>query len=218
MEFTIPFRWIMASRMELVILAFLTTFTLTITVSRLAAKRLRILVDFLKWLIVFYCCLPFLMPALHYANHRGIKTLINKKGICIQSNDYTCGPAAAVTALRRLGVPAEEGELAILAHTTRIIGTEPDSLCSAISERYHADGIQCNYRSYRSISDLKQLPVIAMVKYSFLLNHYVTVLAVTDTTIEVGDPLEGKRVLSHGKFNEMWRNVGIVIEKVTTPK
>ena len=50
----------------------------------------------------------------------------------MQSNGYNCGPAAAVTALRRLGLPAEEGELAILAHTSSAAGTSCDTLCTAI--------------------------------------------------------------------------------------
>lgn len=137
LEFMIPFRWIMADRTEFAVFAFLTASILTIPVVRLSATRQRLLVNVFMWLaITVYSIFPFLMPGLNYTCLRDLKTTVDINGVCIQSNDYNCGPAAAVTALRRVGIPAEEGELAILAHTTHIAGTPADSLCSAISRRY----------------------------------------------------------------------------------
>jgi hypothetical protein len=52
---------------------------------------------------------PFLAPAFNRGYLAGLKTRIDADGVCRQSSEYTCGPAAAVTALRKLGLPAEEG-------------------------------------------------------------------------------------------------------------
>ena len=214
MEFTIPFKWIMMDRMEFVVLAFLITFMLTIPAARLTSiRQQRFVITFMWLVIVNYALLPFLMPGLNYAYLRDLKNTMARGGICLQSTDYTCGPAAAVTALKQLGVTAEEGKLAILAHTTRIAGTPPDSLCAAINRLHQAEGIRCTYREYQSIAEIKQVPVIAVVKFGFLVDHYVTVLEVTDTTVEIGDPLEGKVSLSHSKFNNQWRRCGILVEK-----
>ena len=112
-------------------------------------------------------------------------------------------------------MPAEEGELAVLAHTTFAAGTPADSLCAAITERYGKDGVRCAYREFDSVTELRgKEPVIALVKYGLLVDHYVTVLAVTETDVEVGDPLVGKRTLTHRKFSARWRKCGIVVERI----
>ncbi len=214
LEYIVPFKWIMADRTEFAIFGFLTTSALTIPMYRLPRIRQRVLVGIFAWLIVaIYSLLPFLLPGLNYAYLRDLKTTVDISGVCLQSNDYNCGPAAAVTALRQLGIQAEEGELAILAHTTRFAGTPVDSLSSAITRRYSADGVHCTVRSFESISDLRQFPVIAVVKYGFLVDHYVVVLSVTDRVVELGDPLKGKVMLSHQLFLDKWRKSGIVVER-----
>jgi hypothetical protein len=58
---------------------------------------------------------PYLAPVFNRRLLTSLTTQINRDGICLQSTDYTCGPASAVTALRRLGLSAEEGQLAIWA-------------------------------------------------------------------------------------------------------
>jgi hypothetical protein len=53
--------------------------------------------------------------------------------------------------------------------------------------------------------------VIAVVKYGFMVDHYVAVLAVTERMVEVGDPMEGRQLLSHKEFMDKWRRTGIVV-------
>ncbi len=215
LEFAAPFRWIMADRREFALSALVATVLLTAPLSKLPRRSQRILVSL--FLAVFVTCnavLPFLLPGLNYARLRSIQTAIDDAGICRQSTDYSCGPAAAVTALRRLGVTAAEGELAILAHTTSIAGTPPDSLCKAIEQRHGAEGIRCAYRRFGSIAELRgQEPVIAVVKFAFLVDHYVTVLGVSEAGVEVGDPLEGRQLLSERQFLDKWRKGGITVRR-----
>jgi hypothetical protein len=145
----------------------------------------------------------------------GLKTRFDHKGVCLQSNGYNCGPAAAVTALRQLGFAAEEGKLAVRAHTNPIAGTPPDSLCLAIQQNFADEGLLCKYDEFNSISELRGLePVIAVIKYSFLVDHYVTVLAVNEKTLTLGDPLAGFRKLSYKEFQRIWRYRGIILQKV----
>ncbi len=213
LEFVAPFRWIMADRREFALLAFLCTSVLVIPLSKLPHRRQRGLVwAFMVLAVTVYSVLPFLLPALNYSYLRNMKTFVDVDGVCLQNNNYDCGPAAAVTALRHLGISAEEGELAILAHTTSAAGTPADSLCAAIRQRYYADDVRCEYRCFRSVGELRGLePVIATVKYGFLVDHYVTVLNVTGTTVTVGDPLEGLKTLTHAEFDAKWRHSGIIV-------
>jgi hypothetical protein len=160
--------------------------------------------------VISQSILAFLLPAFNYRQLAGLKTLVDVNGVCIQSNGYTCGPAAAVTALRQIGVQAQEGELAVLAHTTRMTGTQPDVLCQVIRERY---GVSCRQGWFSDIRELRpHVPAIAVVKFAFLIDHFVAVLEITDAGVSMGDPLEGRVEISHDEFAKRWRQCAIVFD------
>lgn len=135
-------------------------------------------------------------------------------GICLQNTDYTCGPAAAVTALRKLGVPANEGEIAILARTSPAFGTMPDILAETLQKRYGNVGVICTYRGFKNLDELKQSGLtLVVVKYNWLLDHYVAVLSVTDNAVIVGDPLNGLEELTPAEFTAKWRFQGVTVKR-----
>ena len=210
-----PFRWIMADRMEFAAIALICTTLLTASLSRLRQRRQRLAVFILMVLITAYFSVPpFLMAVFEYAHLSGLETTIDRDGVCLQSNGYNCGPAAAVTVLRKNGVPAKEGQLALRAHTTRFSGTPTDSLCAAIRGCY---GIPCRIIYCRSIEELKGgEPLIALVKYSYMVDHYVAVLSVTETDVVLGDPLEGIRTCTYEEFEAEWRKCVILVDKNPT--
>jgi hypothetical protein len=126
---------------------------------------------------------------------------LDADGICLQSTDYTCGPAAAVTALRRLGFAAEEGEVAILARTALATGTPPDILADALRERYGQEGLVSEYRLFKTVGDLRGCGfVLAVIKFNWIMDHYVTVLDADDHDVTVGDPLSGVTKYSFADF------------------
>jgi predicted double-glycine peptidase len=123
-----------------------------------------------------------------------------------------------VTALRRLGFPAEEGEIAILAYTSTATGTPPDILARALKQRYAEDGLESEFRVFKSIDELKDAGLtLAVIKYSFMLDHYVTVLEFTDDHVMVGDPLRGKIAIARAEFEKQWRFVGVVLRRASSP-
>jgi len=179
-----PLLFITAGRTKYVILSFAITFGLTAPLSRLPCKAERITVVVLMLLFVAgFSVLPFLVPAIISEDLAAIATRLDANGICHQSTSYTCGPAAAVTALRRLGFPAQEGEIAVLARTNPVSGTLLWTLYSALKRRYADQGLQ------------------------------VAVLGVSDTLVTIADPTTGIEVLSHGQFERKWHRRGIVISK-----
>jgi predicted double-glycine peptidase len=201
----------MAGRIEFAAMAMICTTLLTTPLSRLRHKRERWGVAILMAIFtIYYSTLPFLMPALTYAEFSGLKTNLDRDGVCIQSSDYTCGPAAAVTALRKIGVPAEEGELAVWAYTTRFTGTGANCLCDAIRDHY---GTPCRTQFFQHVGDLRgKEPLVALVKYGFMVDHFVAVLKVTDTEVIAGDPLFGVRKYTISQFDDAWRECAIVFE------
>jgi hypothetical protein len=214
-EVLVPFKWIMANRTEFAAMAIICSTLLTTPLCRLKLRRQRIAVAvFMGSFTVYFSVLPFLVPAFAYSHLSKVSTTIDADGVCLQSNGYNCGPAAAVTVLRKRGIPAEEGALAIRAHTTQFAGTPTDSLCTAIQEEY---GVSCHTVYGVQLADLRgKEPFIAVVRYGFLIDHYVTVLAATESGLAIGDPLTGLRHCTPEEFGREWRKIAILIEEVPT--
>lgn len=207
-----PFKWLMSGRTEFVVTAVIITMLLTTPLSRLPQKRNRRAVVVLMIIATaYFSVLPFLFPAFEYSRLADVDTMLDVNGVCIQSTHFNCGPAAAVTVLRRLGVAAEEGELALRAHTSRFTGTPMDSLRNAMRREY---AVPCRIVYCRDVSELRDKgPFVAIVKFSFMIDHYVAVLSVSETEVTIGDPLEGVRTCTPKEFQKEWRGCAIVINK-----
>jgi len=215
MRFVQPFRWVATGRVKFVIISFVVTMGLTVPLSRLPRKCEKLLVCVLMAIVVtWFSVFPFLVPALIKNHLLNVKTRLSSNGICFQTTDYTCGPAAAVTALERLGLSANEGEIAVLSHTSPVAGTLPSCLSSALQTRYGPVGLKCQYRRFDSIEQLRRAGVtLAMVRDGFLLDHCLTVLEVSDHTVTVADPVDGMKLMSHEQFEKIWRFSGIVLKR-----
>lgn len=210
--------WVTAGRAKFVILALAATIGVITPMSRLPRKGEKLLTCLLlAVIVVWFSVLPFLFPALIKGRLANLKTMVDTNGICFQSTDYTCGPAAAVTALRRLGLSADEGEMAILSRASPVAGTLPWSLCAALKNRYGAYGLKCQYRHFDSIAQLKDAEVtLAVVKDTFLSDHCVAVLEVSERLVTVADPVAGRKLISHEEFEKIWRFTGIILERELT--
>jgi hypothetical protein len=213
LSFMRPLVWITAGRAKFVILSLAATMGLVTPLSRLPRKCEKFVVCILMTMVVtWFSVLPFLVPALIRGHLANLKTLVDSNGICFQTTDYTCGPAAAVTALRKLGLTANEGEIAVLSRTSPIAGTLPGCLQTALQTRYGADGLICQYRRFDSVVQLKEAGVtLAAVRDAFLTDHCVAVLEVSDQMVTIADPVLGKKLLSHEQFEKIWRFSGIVL-------
>lgn len=213
-----PFSWVTTGRVQFVILSLAVTMGLTTPLSRLSHRYEKLLVYILMAVVVtWFCVLPFLVPALIKDHLSSLTTRFDSNGICLQTTSYTCGPAAAVTALGKLGLSADEGEMAVLSYTSPVAGTILSCLSSAVQNRYAADGLRCQYRRFDSIEQLKDAGItLAVVRNAFLLDHCLTVLEVSDHTITVADPVIGRRVMPHKQFEKIWRFSGIVFKRDST--
>jgi hypothetical protein len=217
LELCPPCSWLMAGRTEFAMTGLLGTMILSTLLPHLKKARDKNAVAFMMVLVVVLAALPpFAAPLLHQTALASLRTFIDSDGVCRQTTDYSCGPAAAVTALRRLGLPAEEGEIARLACTSRLTGTEADVLAGALRKRYQKDGLTAQYRHFQSVTELAgPFLTIARIKFGILLDHYITVLQVTDREIIVADPLQGLVHMPHEEFIEIWRYCGVVVSRPT---
>ena len=213
--FTPPASWMLMGLKKFAVFGFVATMVLTTPLSRVPQKRNRIMISILMGVIVFFMSIwPFLAPVFDRNQLSHLKTRMDGDGICLQETDYTCGPASAVTALRKLGLPAEEGEIAILSCTSFLEGTPTDMLADALQKEYARDGLIVDCRAFKNISELKQAGLtLAVVKYNLMVDHWVTVLEVTDSQVVIGDPLGGLERISYEEFEKKWRFVGIVLKR-----
>ena len=218
LAFARPFFWITAGRAKFVILSLAATMGLITPLSRLPRKCEKVIICILMVVVVvWFSVLPFLVPALVRGHLANLKTMVDSNGVCFQTTDYTCGPAAAVTALGKLGLSAQEGEIAILSRTSPVAGTFPWSLYKALQSRYGAEGLKCRYRHFDSIVQLKDADVtLAVVRDGFLRDHCVAVLEISEQMVTIADPVLGTKSMSHEQFEKIWRFSGIVMERDST--
>ena len=91
-----PVSWMTIGRSRFVTFNFVATMLLSAPLHRLPQKRNRVVVCVLICVLTGVAIVPFLAPAFNRGYLAGLKTRIDADGVCRQSNEYTCGPAAAV--------------------------------------------------------------------------------------------------------------------------
>jgi hypothetical protein len=210
-----PLSWMMMGIKKFASLGFIAAMLLTTPLSRVPGARGRLLIALLIGVSVFYLSVwPFIAPMLDRGQLSRLHTTFDQNGICLQGTGYTCGPAAAVTALRKLHLPAEEGQIGIISCTSDLEGTPPDMLAEGLKKEYVKDGLQVQCRVFNTVGELKHAGLtLAIIKYGFLEDHWVTVLDVTDTEVVVGDPLSGLTRLTYEDFSKRWRFIGVVLQR-----
>ncbi len=215
LSFVPPISWVTSGRTSFAIMAPVCTLLLSTLIPKLRIPRQRVAIwVFMGVMVLNFSILPLIAPMVVRGALLAKATKIDEKGVCRQMHDYTCGPAAAVTALRRLDVSATESELAILASTSPAAGTDADLLASAINERYATTGVQAAYRLFNSIDELRPaIPAVALMHFSLFVDHYVAVLEVMPTGVLIGDPLGGEELLTREQFARNWRGSAIVVTR-----
>jgi predicted double-glycine peptidase len=214
-----PFSWLLAGRLPFAIAGFAIALLISVLLHRCPRKRERACL----WALLFtsvgaFSTSVFLGPALDYRLLRSLQTTIDADGVCRQNTGFTCGPAASVTALRQFGIAAEESELSILAHTSSYTGTPPAILARTLQKKYRDQSLIVEFQTFDSIQQLRKPGVtIALVKFGFLVDHYVTVLSVSDDKIVVGDPYLGLTEMTHPEFLNIWRFAGVHLQRSYDP-
>jgi hypothetical protein len=207
--------WVFVGHWKFSLMATVVAMLFSTLIPRLPQARERRALGVLVAVAVLYFSVwPAVAAAVNLPLLAALTTRIPPDGICRQSTDYTCGPAAAVTALRRLGLAAGEGELALLAGTSSATGTPPDVLARVLNERFGRDGLRATFRRFRSLPELRSAGLtLVIVKFGWFLDHWLTVLEVTDHEVVVGDPISGVARLPHADFLELWRFIGVSVER-----
>jgi len=214
--FVPPLSVLVPGRVKFIVLSASIAMMFSASIPHTKPRRKRVMLWILTCVFVLYAAVPpFMGPELVRRELRNLTTTTTADGVCLQTTQYTCGPASAVTALRRWGLAGDESTIALHAGTSPVTGTEPDMLVAALRRLYTTSGLQCEFRRFGSVKELiGREPVLVITRYGPMVDHYVTVLAVTRAEVVVGDPLSGRRRYTHESFRRIWRGTGIVLKRV----
>lgn len=212
LSFVVPFSLLAHGTRQFIVFSGAASLLLASLAPRLSRRRERNLVFLFLGVVVSVAGLaPLGLPLILRNRHLALGTELDQDGVCRQPDGYTCGPAAAVTALGWLGVPEKLGELAIDARTTPLTGTPVDLLLEALRVRHASKGLQLELCRFDSIGELvgPGIVSIVVVRHSFLIDHYVAVRSLTDSCASLGDPLAGLRDVSFAELQRLSRGIAI---------
>lgn len=214
LEFSAPFSWLVGGRLEFVILGpAVACLFLTIN-PHLKSRSIRwVALAFMVVAILVFTLLPFGLGAFNQRRFEQLQTSFDEDDVCLQSTAVTCGPAAAVTAIRSLGLLADESDLAVRCRSNLLWGTPADVLAAVLRDRYPAE-LVVTFRPFDSVSELAgQEPVLVSTRYGPLVDHYLVVLKVEANSVLVADPLRGQREMTEQELRAVWRGTGITLSR-----
>jgi hypothetical protein len=150
--------------------------------------------------------IPHLKPVLRPLNHDLLRNNW-REGVCIQSTPSTCGPASAATLCRNAGRQVEEAELA-RESLTSASGTENWYLARALQRRR----LSVRFLKQNRTEDSMPTPTIAGVRLAQGAGHFIALIGRDGTNYIVGDPLEGREVLSLPELKSRYQFTGFFME------
>jgi len=207
LHFLPPFSWLVNLRINPPLMTACISVLLTILLLKLPQRRTRYLVaTAMAVMLLVYGLFPVIMPLAARATLLSTPTLIDRLGVCRQRHGFTCGPAAAVTCLARLGIKADEGPIAVAAHCGPGVGADGWALASAMNTA--APGHHFTYRYAARPEDLT-LPAVADMNMQSVGGHYIALLAIDGNDILVGDPLTGFDRMPRSEFMSQWKHGAI---------
>lgn len=159
--------------------------------------------------VVLGILLPHVKPLLGPISDRDFRDRW-EADVCRQSTPSTCGAASAATILRQAGFPITEREVARECFSYWS-GTENWYIARAFRRR----GFRVRFRVTDGIPADLRLPAIAGVRFG-TIGHFIPLLSTADGVYTTGDPLVGRKELSHdalvkryhftGFFMEIWKD------------
>lgn len=163
--------------------------------------------------IYVFAVFPFLGAAIAAGALKELPVMYDSDGVCLQNTPYTCGPAAAATALRQFGLDVSEGQIAVLSRSCPLIGTSDYDLTRAIGQVVSGRAVESSYGQWNEIPKLTDHQVLlAMLRQRYWSNHCVLIVKMTDNAVVFADPAEGLITLSKKRFLDLWTGRGILLQ------
>lgn len=130
-----------------------------------------------------------------------------------QTQDYSCVPAASATALRMLGLNANEAEMAELTETRAGSGATLLRALHGIDSRLKHTGIEATLLEpdYEALMRIEP-PMLTPVQYESSRLHMVTIIEVRPHLVLLADPQVGVEFMSRRSFEAIYRGQVIAFD------
>jgi hypothetical protein len=134
---------------------------------------------------------------------------IGADGICLQTSEYTCGPAAAVALLHWYGIASSEREMARLCATRPGFGgTSECGLMRGLRLKLGNDGLpwirRCSYEELTA-------PSLVTLRHNWLAGHCTMVADVLPDRVVLIDSQSGRCWLPRDRFERAWTGSAITL-------
>lgn len=212
-------QWLVAGRRDLFLIGIAAILGIIPCMHKVRVRRTQgLLALFTVVLLLRSSLLPIMGPILDRAELLNLPTVIDQDEVCLQTTNYTCGPAALVSALRALGIDDSESNAAIETLCNSYSGTRSMDIVDYVNRAYGDQGLRASYRYITSLDELRAAGTVAIaeVKSNFWMDHFVAIVGWEGTSPIVADPYFGQFTSSDEAFTKIWRKKAIVIRRQET--
>lgn len=129
-------------------------------------------------------------------------TGVVSEGVCIQTSDFSCGPAAAAMWLDAHDVAASEPEMADLSVTDPWYGTSTVGMLRGLHRKMPDADVRLE--RMEDPPARAEGPWLVVVELSRLLAHWVVIDRIDPDGADVRDPSEGRTRWSRGELERRW--------------
>lgn len=212
-------QWLLAGRKDIFLIGIAAIIGIVPCLHKVRPLRTRVLLLlFMGVLLLRSSILPLVGPLLDRTQLEKLPSVIDENEVCLQTTDYTCGPAALVSALRALGIEETESNAALETLCNSYSGTRSSDIADYVNRAYGRYGVSASYRYIASLDELRAFGgvAIAEVKSNFWMDHFVAIVGWDGTSPIVADPYYGQFKSSDKSFIKIWRKKAIVIRRGET--
>ena len=131
----------------------------------------------------------------------------------LQSQDFSCVPAACATALNRIGLPTDEATMARLTRTRAGTGSTLLRAMEGLRQRLQGSDRRVVLVA-PSYEELERLPMPALTPLQFepVRRHMVAVIDVDKQGVRLIDPMRGELAMSRASFMRAFRRQVLIFE------
>ncbi|MFA4987398.1 MAG: cysteine peptidase family C39 domain-containing protein, partial [Candidatus Brocadiia bacterium] len=138
---------------------------------------------------------------------------MDDSGVYRQATSYDCGPAAAVTMLRTIGLPVDESKIAALSLLREGRGVTVLELCRGLDLALQGTNRRAAIRRLDADSLAHcPTPFLAEVRRGPAREHCVVVLEVLPDAVVLGDPARGRYGCLRSEFAREWTGLAITAQ------
>ena len=134
----------------------------------------------------------------------------------LQSQDYSCVPAASATALNMIGVPTSEAEMAHLSRTRPGAGSTMlramDGLRRRVADEEGRVDIHLVDAAYDELARLP-MPALTALRYHPTIHHMVVITHLEGPVIHLHDPEVGRMWLGRDDFERYYGGRVLIFER-----